>query len=130
MANKTAPMPEYQWESVSEGSRIVCTFDEIGDTFIGEFQGWEIVTNPNKPEEKWTQANYRGIYPNEINGEPAAIAPGYFLLQTLQEREKALAEKGEDMRGEVHRIIYKANQDTGQASPMKSYSLDVARPRQ
>jgi len=127
MANDTTVMPEFAWDSVSEGSRIVCSFDELGDTFIGEFQGWETVTNPTKPDETWTQANYRGIWPQEIKGEPAAIAPGYFLLKTMQDHEKALSEKGHEMTGEIHKITYKADVDTGQKSPMKSYTFDVAR---
>lgn len=127
MANDTTAMPEFAWESVSEGSRIVCTFDEIGDVFIGEFQGWETVTNPNKEEETWQQANYKGIFPVEVKGEPAAIAPGYFLLKELERHEKELSDKGQSMAGEIHRITYKADMDTGQKSPMKSYTLDVAR---
>jgi hypothetical protein len=81
--NDTPEVSAEQWETIDEGTRTRVTFDEIGDEFIGVWEGPEVIMNPATDEEMH-YLNFRGISPEEIKDEPAAISAGYQLTETMK----------------------------------------------
>lgn len=118
----TAPVEnDNEWETVDLGTRVQVTFDTIGDEFTGKYTGTEQITNP-KDGEAWTSYLYEGIgvkadgvTDDAVKGLPCGIAAGWSLQQALNKRTP----------GEIHRIKYTRNTDTGQVSPMKEFRVDI-----
>ena len=121
MAGKTT---EENWEGVSEGARTVIQFNEIGDTFIGFYEGKEVVEDPNENEDgthdSWEQYNFTGVFPSEVEGEKAAVNAGFDLRRALDQIEPN--------RYLVRMALVKLVPVKGQPSPMKSFRVDKRLP--
>jgi len=126
MANKNSALPEsgeeLTWETVDEGSRIKVQFEEIGEVFIGIYEGHETITDPTPnsktgEHDSWEQYNFRGYFPAEIKDLPCCIAAGWSLQNGLSKAEV----------GQLVRITFTRTTDTGQQSPMKEFRVDIRR---
>lgn len=113
---------EMTWTTVSDTSeqepesKIV--FDQIGDEFTGYFLGTRVVEPADITEKPFSQARFEGVdEQGEKTGTVYFTNMGYSLRQGLK-----------DVRaGSLVRITYVADTDTGQASPMKEFRIEVAR---
>jgi hypothetical protein len=113
MAKNTA---EQEWEQVSEGARPQVQFNDLGDTLIGVFMGFQEIEDPNT-HETWKQALFDECeYPEDLAGEDIVINPGFDLLRALEQIEPGKF---------LVRVQYARNIPiTGQPSPMKGYKVD------
>lgn len=95
---------EEGWEDVDSEAQIV--FDTIGDRFVGTFVGWSESESKGIP-----QAHF-------VNDEGKFFVNcGWSLKQQLKDVAK----------GTLCRLIYVADQDTGQASPMMIFKVQIKR---
>lgn len=108
---------EPQWKTVSEGeeeeeSKIV--FDAIGDEFVGTYLGNRKIEPRDITESGYTQARFRGtddfLYFTNL---------GYSLKKGLSNVRP----------GSLVRVTFVSELDTGQASPMKQFKVEVASAR-
>lgn len=106
-----APTGTEEWETIDRGAPLKFTFDKIGDHLVGVYEGMEQITNPNNGDI-FDQALF-----TDDEGDLVAISPGYQLKVTL-----ATITPGTRVR-----ITYRADVDTGQASPMKSFTVEKAK---
>lgn len=113
--------PEGEWETIDQGTRVQVTLDTIGDEFTGIFTGTETITNP-KDGDEWISYLFEGIgvkapgvTDDDVKGLPCGIAAGWSLRQALDKLTP----------GQVTRITYTRNTDTGQVSPMKEFRVDI-----
>lgn len=106
---------EPQWVTVSsdqeqEETKIV--FDTIGDQFIGKFLGTRTIEPSDPSERPYVQARFEGT-----DGEVYFTNLGYSLRKGLR-----------DVRaGHMVRVTYSDDLDTGQASPMKVFKVEVSK---
>lgn len=107
---------QFEWENVHEESPDQIVFTEIGDTYIGEYLGQEVIDFTDKKTgeaDSFTQLRFRD--PEGLK----VINAGYELLSAFKGIEP----------GTPVRVRYAKNVDVGQASPMKSYRVDAGRVR-
>lgn len=110
MANSD-PQSQPEWVTVSEDEvdELKFTFDLIGEALTGEFLGTRTLNNPDGP---YTQYRYESS-----DGQVWFVNGNYSLQQGMQ-----------NVRiGSLCRITYVADKDTGQATPMRIFSVEVAR---
>jgi hypothetical protein len=103
------------WETVSDESPTRIIFDEIGDVFIGTYEGHEYITDPNEPEsDPFDYIKIRGT-----DGKPYIASAGFRLIQAFEKIEP----------GSMVRITYVKDVDMGVAgrNPMKDYKVDIKR---
>lgn len=104
---------EFEWENIHEESPDQIVFDTPGDKVIAQYLGWETIEfDDNKGEHReFVQHKLR------LPDGPAVLNGGYELDDTLCKL---------DGLPRTVRITLVKFVDTGQASPMKSYRVDVA----
>lgn len=107
--------PEFtpdDWQTVSEDetdeTKIV--FDTIGDVFIGEYLGSRVIESE---DGKFTQFRFKK------GDEVYFTNAGYSLLRGMQKVRI----------GQMTRLLFKSERDTGQDSPMRIMQVDVAKRR-
>jgi hypothetical protein len=116
MAKDTAVATDEEWEQVSEGARISVQFNQVGDTLIGTFMGFQTIEDPNTGES-WQQALFDDVqFPADLKGEDVVTNPGYDLLRALEQI----------VPGKFRvRVQYARNIPiAGQPAPMKGYKVD------
>jgi hypothetical protein len=103
-----------EWSTVDDGTQpTMITFDVIGDTFIGIKVRSKQITDPNKGDT-WTQFQFTGQSPAEVNGEFCAINASVRLAESLKEVPD----------GALTRIEFTETVPIkGQKDPMKLYSV-------
>lgn len=108
--------PDDQWDVISEGARIKVKFDAVGDQFTGVWHGFEVIVNPNdgQPME---YANFTGITPGEVKGEPVAISASYQLKNDLQ----GIPE------GSLVRLTLTRQVPTRKGNPLNSFKVETRR---
>jgi hypothetical protein len=114
------PAENYQWETVHTESPDQVTFDDIGDTFIGEYLGFEVIhfVDRDDLDKEFTQLKWR------VGDQHYVMNAGYDLLKAFginDAGEPAIPLKS------ICRVQLRTLVDVGQQSPMKSYRVDVAR---
>lgn len=109
----TKAAEEVSWTTVSqeETQETKVVFDMVGDEFTGKYLGTRMVDSSDPTERPYQQARL------ERNGE-------LFFMNTNHSLRAGL----KDVRaGSLIRITYTDNFDTGQASPMKIFRVEVGR---
>jgi hypothetical protein len=101
-----------QWTTVSEDTEeeIKIIFDTIGDEFIGTYLGTRTLTNN---DEQYVQFRFRG----SDNGETYFTNGSHSLRQGMSTVRP----------GQLCKITYAKDIDTGQESPMRSFRVEVAK---
>jgi hypothetical protein len=106
-------MTDTTWTKVSEEDQpeTKIVFDTIGDEFTGKYLGTRTV-EPNDPEERpYTQARFE-------------TDEGLFFVNTNHSLRSGM----KNVRaGSLVRLTYTDNLDTGQASPMRVFRVEVGR---
>jgi hypothetical protein len=80
MADKPAvntPVQDDEWETVAE-ARSKMIFDTDGDEYVGTWEGFDTITDPNT-DEKYLYANFRNA-----DGTPVTTSASYQLERGLQ----------------------------------------------
>lgn len=73
------------WNTVAEGSRTRVLFDEIGDEYIGQYQGAESILDPETGEEmRYLNFLTHGAQNSLEDGELVAISRSYALDQAFE----------------------------------------------
>jgi hypothetical protein len=120
MASTTpATVPEFDessWDLVHEEAPDQLKFEEIGESYVLQYVGSEVITPPpsqkqiEKGEEPspFTQLRFR-----EANGNPIVTNAGYELRESFAQMDPPCWVK----------IQYVKNVDTGEATPMKSFKV-------
>lgn len=104
---------EFEWTTVSdaeaqEETKIV--FEDIGDEFVGEFLGFRQLQDQASGQH-YTQARFR--QDEEI-----------YFTRANHSMKNGL----DNVRvGQTVRIVYASDIDTGQASPMRGFTVQVGR---
>ena len=103
---------EAQWRTVSEEDveETKHTFDDMNEPFTGKYLGPRIIENENG---KFTQFRF------ESNGQRYFINAGWNLITGMSKVNI----------GQVVRITWINNRDTGQDTPMRIFRVDVAKPQ-
>lgn len=106
-------MSEMEWTTVSdaeaqEETKIV--FEDIGDEFVGEFLGFRELQDQASGQH-YVQARFR------LDDEIYFTRANHSLKNGLASVRV----------GQTVRIVYAADIDTGQASPMRGYTVQVGR---
>lgn len=112
MANST-PNPEPEWVIVSEDEvdESKFAFDLIGSQLEGEFLGIRTLDNP---DGAYTQYRFEAA-----DGDVWFVNGNYNLQQGMRNVRV----------GSQCRITYVSDKDTGQATPMRIFTVEVARRR-
>jgi hypothetical protein len=99
------------WETVSREREpeIRITFDVIGDQFTGKYLGTRTI-----PTDTGSYTQYR-----------FQDGADFYFINPLASLRDAMSRV---RAGRMVRITYVSDMDTGQASPMKIFKVDVARP--
>jgi hypothetical protein len=113
------PSDEFEWETIHVESPDQITFDTVGDTFIAEYLGQEVIhfteVDRQSGEEipkSFTQLKFR------VGDQYFVVNAGYDLLQAYKDIPvKTIT------RTQLRTLV-----DVGQQSPMKSYRVDQATP--
>lgn len=108
----TAP-DDWEWATVAEESAIGVIFEEIGDVFVGQFEGRETITPEKKSEddEPFDRFVFRAR-----DGKRYALNVSYKLDEAMKAVET----------GQWVRITYMADIPTGRKlNPMKDFRVDV-----
>jgi hypothetical protein len=102
-----------EWVTVHEEAGDQIIFDTIGDQFVGTYFGSEVVDAPTKenPDNTFVQLKFK----NDA---------GVFVTNAGYELEKAF---GKIEPGSLVRITLIKFLNVNQASPMKSFRVDVAK---
>jgi hypothetical protein len=104
---------DFEWENIHEEAPDQLVFDTLGDTYIGEYLGMDLIEfedRAGQPQEFW-QLRFR-----DGNGVKVLNA-GYELRETYKE-----IPTGTITRTQLMKFV-----DVGQQSPMKSYRVDRAK---
>jgi hypothetical protein len=103
---------QFVWENVKEEAPDQITFDTPDDVLIAEYKGMDRITftDRNGEEKEFWQLRFR------LPTGPAVVNGGYELVTTFKD-----IPEGSMTRTQLVKLV-----DTGQASPMKSYRVDVA----
>jgi|SRR5215472_4355851 len=104
---------EYEWTTISEEQEDEekVSFDVLGDEFIGTYLGKRDQANDNG---SYVQLRFRGT--DEL---------AYFINANW-----SLTNAMKNVRPNMMvRVTYIGDKDTGQASPMRIFRVDVARPK-
>lgn len=102
----------FEWTTVHHEAGTQITFDEIGDTFIGIYTGMDTVNFVDRDgeEKSFTQINWR------VGDESFVTNAGYDLVVAYKD-----VPANSMTRTQLLKLV-----DVNQASPMKSYRVDVA----
>jgi hypothetical protein len=107
------------WETVVQEAGAQIVFDTVGDQFIGLYTGKrdvELVNNKGEME-KFTVLTFKGT-----DGNPYQTNAGWKLETGFM--------SADIKRGDIVRVTYVKDVDTGQPSPMKDFRVECARPRE
>jgi hypothetical protein len=104
-----------EWETIDEGSRLRVAFDTIGDLFEGIYEGEEEITFPDGETGKYL--NFRGVVPDEVNGQPCAVSATYQLAKSFTSVPK----------GSHCRIILRSETAVRQGNPLKNFVVQIKR---
>jgi hypothetical protein len=105
----------FEWETVHVEQADQITFDTIGDTLIALYLGQEKIEFDNSKGEPQSFTQLKFMLPGNV---PSVVNAGYDLVQAF---------KGIPPQSMV-RVQYLKDVDVDQASPMKSYRVDSAKP--
>lgn len=112
-AEKTPEVTE-EWVTVSDPTvatqDIKMVFEVIGDEFIGIWEGFRTI---GAGENAYKQARF-----SDEEGNTYFCNSNYSMTEALAKVR---------IKSKV-RVVYAADMDTGQESPMRVYRVDVARP--
>jgi hypothetical protein len=103
----------YEWDTVHEEAPDQISFDDIGDTYVGVYQGSELITFTNKKGEdlEFTQLRFR-----DVDGTKVTNA-GFELRDAFSKIEP----------GTMVKVVLAKMVDVGQESHMKSFNVATAR---
>lgn len=101
-----------EWETVEEESGLRLTFDNVGEAFIGEFLGIVRIEPTDGKTDPFDQAKFR-----DKEGTVYSLNPGF----------KASAGLAKANKGDMVRLTYTGDIDTGQPTPMKDFRVEIAR---
>jgi len=99
-----------EWETVEQESGQKLTFANVGEQFVGTFVETALIEPENG--ESFTQQRFRSP-----EGELYSFNGGFKVNRGL---EKAVS-------GDLIRITYMGDVDTGQPSPMKDFKVEIAK---
>lgn len=99
-----------EWETVEQESGQKLTFANVGEQFVGTFVETALIEPENG--ESFTQQRFRSP-----EGELYSFNGGFKVNRGL---EKATP-------GDLVRITYMGDVDTGQPSPMKDFKVEIAK---
>ena len=113
-----------EWETVHTEAPDQLVFDEVGDSYIGKYEGHEVIHPDLEKEPDKTFIQLQFSDPDGMK----VVNSGYELQTTfVRQDEDSLQWSDIVAPGTMCRIILKKFVDVKQASPMKSYQVDVAR---
>jgi hypothetical protein len=102
-----------EWETVHVEAPDQVLFDVLGDTFSGVYDGSEEIDPKDEkdPDKRFTQLKFH------VEDNHYVINAGYELAQAF-----ATIDQGSTVRIRLVKLV-----NVGQASPMKSFRVDVAK---
>lgn len=100
-----------EWDDLATESPTKMQFTDIGDVFIGTFEGISHIT-PSNGDDPFDLLLFR----NSENGELCSTS-GYKLMQAFADVPV----------GTLARIEYLKDVDTGRGNPMKDFKIQVKR---
>lgn len=106
----TAP-DDWEWDTVAEESAIGVVFEQIGETFIGQYIGRETITPDGPDAEPFDRFVFRAR-----DGKRYAINVSYKLAEAMTKVQP----------DQWTKITYVADVPTGRKlNPMKDFRVDV-----
>lgn len=109
-ADVTTTPENWEFETVVEESGIKVIFDTVGDIFVGEFVGTELITPPNGVDEPFTLYHFRGRDKQ---------------LYSVNESYKMKEAKGKLNAGDWVRLTYTKDIESSKGNPMKDIKVEV-----
>lgn len=118
---------QFEWETVHEEAPDQLIFEDKGDTYVGVYEGHEIIyPEADEPDKFFIQLKWR-----DPDGLKVTNA-GYELRNTYTETK--FNDDGKPVVtdripvGTMTRNVLVKTVDVNQASPMKSFRVDTAKP--
>jgi hypothetical protein len=120
---------EYEWDTVHVEAADQLVFDTIGDTYIGVYAGHEIIyPDPEKDPGKWfVQLKWTDPTGAKFTNAGFELRNAYTETTYSDDGRPVVTDKipvGTMTRNELKKLV-----DVDQASEMKSFRVDVAKPR-
>jgi hypothetical protein len=120
---------QFEWENIHEEAADQLIFDDPNDRYTGEYRGHEIIIpDPADPSEWFVKLNYRdndGLKFTNAGYELRTV----FVELTLNSDGSVASSKDRVTIGTMTRITLIKLVKVDQASPMKSFRVDVAKAR-
>lgn len=110
---------EFEWDLVKEESPDQITFDTIGDTLIALYQGMDLITFTEKKKDGTEEDREFWQLRFRLPTGPAVVNGGYELVEAYKD-----VAPNTMTRTQLVKFV-----DVGQQSPMKSYRIDQAKPK-
>ena len=128
-ANDLDYLGEFAWETVHTESPDQVVFDEVGDLLIGIYAGHEIIyPDPEKSPGDWF-VQLRWTIPTGAIFTNAGYELRNAFTTTVYDNEGRPTVTDKIALGSMTRVELMKFVDVDQASQMKSFRVDVARPR-
>lgn len=122
-------MGDFQWETVHTESPDQVVFDEVGDLLVGTYAGHEIIyPDPEKSPFDWF-VQLRWTIPTGAVFTNAGYELRNAFTTTVYDNEGRPTVTDKIDPGSITRVELMKFVDVDQASEMKSFRVDVARPR-
>jgi hypothetical protein len=116
---------DYEWDNVHEEAPDQLVFDTIGDKYIGKYEGHTLIFPEADNTEKWfIQLKFRDNEGLKVTNAGYELREAYVNVETDDDGKLATSDKippGSVTRNELVKLV-----PVDQASPMKSYRVDVA----
>lgn len=121
---------DYQWETVHEEAPDQLIFDTIGDTYIGEYVGHDLIypEGDGAPEKWFIQLRWRDHEGIKTTNAGYELQTTYVEVQT-DNNGHVISTKDLIPPHTMTRTILAKLVDVGQASKMKSFRVDTAKNR-
>ena len=121
---------EFEWENVHEEAADQLVFDTEGDTYIGEYQGHEIIHDTNKtpPMDWFVKLMWRDPEGLKFTNAGYELQTAYVKVTTDDAGNPV---NSEDIipPGTITRNVLVKKVNVKKASPMKSFRVDTAKSR-
>jgi hypothetical protein len=124
---------QFEWDNVHEEAPDKMAFTVLGDKYVGEYTGHELIypqpddPNPAKAAEWFIVLKWKDNEGSKVTNAGYELRTAYVNV-TVDDSGNVTAHEDKIPRGSITRTELVKKVDVGQQEPMKSFRVDVARP--
>ena len=118
---------QFEWDNVHEEAPDQLVFDTLGDKYVGEYSGHDLIyPTPDDPSKWFIQLRFRDMDGTKVTNAGYELRTAYVNV-TVDDAGMVVAHEDKIPTGSITRTELVKLVDVDQASPMKSYRVDIAR---